>query len=344
MGGISLQQILLSEKLFHGAVSLEQTKEYMKPWRIPFDKKAFFPPNSINGQAEMPAGVRIKIRSNTQSIKVGIVEVTDLMEMDCLIDGTLVKTAYIPAGETMVSFDSLAGQLKLIEIYLSQKVPVPISGIWIDEGAEWELVDDSRIHWITYGSSITHCYYSDSPSQTWPALAANKMDFNLTSLGYSGNCHLDPMVARMIRDMSADFISICAGINIVGGNTLSDRTFSPALIGFIQTIRDVHKDVPLVVISPIFHREREKIENEVGLSLEKVRTEIVQVIDMLKRHGDQSIYYIDGLEIFGEEYEKYMPDGLHPNGEGDKIIAVRFQQLIEAHMPINSKKEIIRSF
>ncbi|NYE03423.1 hypothetical protein F4694_000142 [Bacillus niacini] len=329
-----MKQIPLSEKLFHGAVSLEKTKEYVKPWRIPFDKKEFFPPNGISGQAELPAGVRIKIRSNTQLIKIGIVEAAELMEMDCLIDGSLVKTAYIPTGDTMVSFDSLAGQSKLIEIYLSQKVPVSISGIWIDEGAEWELVDDSRLRWITYGSSITHCYYSDSPSQTWPALAAKKMDFHLTCLGYSGNCHLEPMVARMMRDLPADFISICAGINIVGGNTLSERTFSPALIGFIETIRDVHKDVPLVIISPIFHRESEKIENQVGLSLEKVRYEIVQIVDLFKSHGDQNIYYIDGLDLFGEEYEKFMPDGLHPNGAGDKIMAVRFQQLIESHVPI----------
>ncbi|MEC1522211.1 SGNH/GDSL hydrolase family protein [Neobacillus niacini] len=329
-----MKQIPLSEKLFHGAVSLEKTKEYVKPWRIPFDKKEFYPPKGISGQAVLPAGVRIKIHSNTQSIKIGIVEAVELMEMDCLINGSLVKTAYIPAGKTMVSYDSLGGQSKLIEIYLSQKVPVPISGIWIDEGAEWELVEDSRLHWITYGSSITHCYYSDSPSQTWPALAAKKMDFNLTCLGYSGNCHLEPMIARMIRDLPADFISICAGINIVGGNTLSDRTFSPALIGFIETIRDVHKDVPLVIISPIFHREREKVENQVGLSLEKVRAEIVQVVDLLKRHGDQNISYIDGLDLFGEEYEKYMPDGLHPNGAGDKILAVRFQQLIESHVPM----------
>lgn len=333
-----MKQITLSEKLFHGAVSVEKTNEYMKPWRIPFDKKEFFYPNFINGQAELPAGVRIKIRSNTQSIKIKIVEAAELMEIDCVIDGTLVKTAYLPAGETIVHFDSLASQTKLIEIYLSQKVPVPVSGIWIEEGAEWEFVDDSRLHWITYGSSITHCYYSDSPSQTWPALAASKMDFNLTCLGYSGNCHLETMVARMIRDLPADFISICAGINIVGGKTLSDRTFTPALIGFIQTIRDVHKDVPLAVISPIFHREKEKAENDVGLSLEKVRSEIRQVVDILQRHGDQNIYYIDGLDMFGEEYETYMPDGLHPNGEGDKIMAVRFQQLIEAHVPINSVK------
>ncbi|KRG10705.1 hypothetical protein ACA29_20305 [Lederbergia galactosidilytica] len=46
-----MQQVPLSEKLFHGAVSLEKTKEFVKPWRIPFDQKDLFVPACINGQA-----------------------------------------------------------------------------------------------------------------------------------------------------------------------------------------------------------------------------------------------------------------------------------------------------
>lgn len=328
-----LQQVPLSEKLFHGAVSLEKTKEFVKPWRIPFDQKDLFVPACINGQAELPAGIRVTLRSNTESIKIAIVKATEFMQMDCLIDGILVKTAYISKGETTVLFNSLGSQMKVIELYLSQKVPVAVTGIYLDEGSEWEVIEDSRLQWITYGSSITHCYYSHSPSQTWPTLVANELDLNLTCLGYSGNCHLEPMVARMIRDLPADFISLCVGINIVGGKTLSERTFSSALIGFIQTIRDVQKDVPLAIISPIFHREREQQENEVGLSLEKVRVEILQVVNTLKKYGDKNIYYIDGLEMFGEEYEKWMPDGLHPDGDGDKILAARFRQMIESTIP-----------
>ncbi|MGE8079873.1 SGNH/GDSL hydrolase family protein [Peribacillus loiseleuriae] len=334
-----MQQLPLSAKMFHGAVSIEKTETYMKPWRIPFDQAEIFLPNGIGGQAEIPAGVRITIRSNTKIIKIGILDATELMQMDCLINGSLYKTAHISKGDTSVHFDGFSDETKLIEIYLSQKVAVPITGIWIDEHAKWELVEDSRLHWVTYGSSITHCYYSESPSQTWPALASNEMDFNLTCLGYSGNCFLEPTVARMIRDMPADFISMCVGINIVRGNALSDRTFAPALMGFIQITRDKQKDVPIAIISPIFNREYEKTENKVGLSLEKTRKEIVQVIETLKKYGDQNLYYLDGLEMFGEEYEKYMPDGLHPNAEGDKILAVRFQQMAEANVPMRVKNK-----
>lgn len=336
-----MQQLPLSEKMFHGAISIEKTETYMKPWRIPFEQAEIFLPNEIGGRAELPAGVRIVIRSNTKIINIGILDAAEFMQMDCLINGALYKTAHISKGDTSVHFDGLSDETKLIELYLSQKMAVPITGIWIDEHAKWELVEDSRLHWVTYGSSITHCYYSESPSQTWPALVANEMDFKLTCLGYSGNCFLEPTVARMIRDMPADFISMCVGINIVRGNALSDRTFASALMGFIQIIRDKQKDVPIAIISPIFNREYEKAENKVGLSLEKTRKEIVQVIDILKKYGDQNLYYLDGLELFGEEYEKYMPDGLHPNAEGDKILAVRFQQLVEENVPIRDKENMI---
>ncbi|MBA9026655.1 SGNH/GDSL hydrolase family protein [Peribacillus huizhouensis] len=335
-----MQQLPLIEKMIHGAVSIEKTETYMKPWRLPYSQAELFLPNGIGGQAELPAGVRIVLRSNTRQIRIGLLAVSEMMQMDCLVNGILNKALLIHSGETYANFNDLSDGSKLIEIYLSQKTAVSITDIWIDEGAEWELVEDSRLHWITYGSSITHCYYSESPSKTWPALVSNKLDFNLTCLGYSGNCFLEPMVARMIRDMPADFISICAGINIIRGNALSDRTFQAALLGFIQIIRDKQKDVPIAIISPIFNREFEKVENKVGLSIEKTRKEILQVIEILKNAGDQHLYYFDGLELFGEDFEMYMPDGLHPNAEGDKIMAARFQQMVEANVPVQGKEKM----
>lgn len=335
-----MQQMVLTEKLFHGAVSIEKTKTYMKPWRIPINQAALFVPNRISGQAELPAGVRLSFRSNTRFIEIGIVSSPEQMQMDCLINGRLIDTAIISSGETTVRFDTQTNEEKQIELFLSQKVAVSITEVLIDEDATYELLEDSRKRWITYGSSITHCHYSESPSQTWPALAANKMDFNLTCLGYSGNCYLEPMVGRMISDIPSDFISMCVGINIVRGNALSDRTFQAALIGFIKIIRDKQKDVPIAIVSPIFNREYEKMENNIGLSLEKTRKEIVEVIEILKNYGDHNLYYIDGLEMFGEEYEKYMPDGLHPNAEGDKKLAIRFQQQIEEKVPVVCKEKL----
>lgn len=73
-----------------------------------------------------------------------------------------------------------------------------------------------------------------------------------TNLGVSGNCMLDPFVARTIRDLDVDAISLFIGIKILGGDTMRERTFAPAVHGFLDMIREGHPDTPIVVISPIF--------------------------------------------------------------------------------------------
>lgn len=325
-----MKRILLTNSLFQGAISLEETEEYVKPWRILSQQRELFVPDHINGKAEIPAGVRITFRSNTKSIQVQRIPEESDIEMDCVINGCLIKTGVIAASETTLIFNSLPVGTKLIEIYLSQKTPIKLSGLWIDNDASLEQVTSHNPHWIVYGSSITQCVEVESPSKTWPALAAQQMNLNLTCLGFDGNCHLEPMMARMIRDTPADFISLCVGINIMGRATLSSRTFAPALIGFIQLIREKQPDVPIAVVSPIYCRGCETTENVVGLTLVKIRDEIVKVFKILRKYGDENLYYINGLELFGKEFELYLPDGLHPNTEGYRIMAQRFKKFIDS--------------
>src|SRR5690606_3736570 len=108
------------------------------------------------------------------------------------------------------------------EIYFPQNSRIEIGSIEIDEAASFSYSPDKKIRWITYGSSNTQCAGSASPAQTWPALVARHRNWDLTCLGYSGECHMESMVARMIRDMPAEVISLCLGINVYGSNSLSD--------------------------------------------------------------------------------------------------------------------------
>ena len=130
-----------------------------------------------------------------------------------------------------------------------------------------------------------------------------------------GQCHADPMIARLIRDLDADFVSVKIGINIYGGSTLSLRTFRPAVIGTIVTNRDGHPDVPLVVCSPIWSSAREKTPNAVGMTLERMRFEVAEAVESFRRRGDKNIYYVDGLKLFDASLAQYLPDDLHPDAE-----------------------------
>lgn len=317
-----MKTVTLEPALFKGIVSLEPKGGGVKPWRIPYDRIDLFPPDGLSHNGEVTAGVRLGFATSSTSIQL-IIEPTDRnLLFDCVIDGEIIATAPLAAGEDTVRFTGLPSGSKEIEIYFPPTAPVTLQALQIDEGADAPTaLPEKRPRWITYGSSITQCGAAASPAETWPAIVARERGWDLTCFGFGGNCHMEPMVARMIRDREADFISLCLGINVMGQSSLSPRTFRSSVIGTISLIREKHPDIPMAVISPIFCRPRETTDNAVGLTLVKMRKEIREAVDILKRYGDENVWYIDGLSIFGEAYESHLPDQLHPDAEGYRIMA-----------------------
>src|SRR5690606_2005964 len=132
-------------------------------------------------------------------------------------------------------------------------------------------------------------------------------------------------VARMIRDLPAERISMCVGTNICGMASLSPRTFAPALIGFIRTIREGHATTPIVVMSPIINPPRESTPNAVGFTLAAMREVIAATVATLRGLGDENLHYVDGLRVFGPDHAAYLEFGAHPGPEGYRILAANFE-------------------
>src|SRR5699024_7729829 len=124
---------------------------------------------------------------------LSIVSPEEQVMIDCVVDGKLKQTGVISAGETEVLFEALEPKDKLVEIYLSQVHPVKLAGLWLDESSDLQTTEPKKFKWVTYGSSITQCAGAESPSQTWPALAAEELGLDLTCLGFGANCHMEPM-------------------------------------------------------------------------------------------------------------------------------------------------------
>ena len=308
---------------WQGAISFQQTDQWTMPWRIPYDDRALYPPDALRERASMPAGVRISFRSDTQMV-TGYVEPTgEPGGIDLYCDGRFQGNSDL-ADQRGFKFQALPDGENLIELWLPQYAPFRLRGLELTSGATVTPYDDPRPRWVTYGSSITHCRAAESPSQTWPAIAARKHGLNLTCLGYGGNCHLEPMLARIIRDLPADFLSMKVGINIYGSGSLNARTFMPALIGFVQIIREKHPNTPFAVISPIFSPPRESTTNAVGFTLSAMREEVAEAVRIMKDRGDRNIHYIDGLKLFGPDLAHLLPDELHPNAEGYQIMGQKF--------------------
>ncbi len=315
---------------WQGVVSLQEINGAIQPWRIPHQDRVLFAEPLVE-RAAMASGARIAFISDTRYVSGTIDPAPELSPIDLYCDGRYCGSVPLE-GKSTFCFEDLLGQEKLVELWLPQFGQFRLRSLALSDGATVAPYEDPRPRWITYGSSITHCRTAASPSQTWPAIVARRRGLNLTSLGLGGQCHLDPMVARLMRDLPADLLSMCIGINIYGGATLNARTFGPGIIGFVQIVREKHPDTPLVVMSPIYSPPRETTPNAVGFTLQAMREEVAAAVATLQAHGDRHIHYVNGLDIFGVDLGRFLPDELHPDPEGYRIMAQNFLEQVIAHV------------
>jgi hypothetical protein len=259
----------------------------------------------LDDVARMAAGVRLEFETDARGFGW---DVRTDGNIDVVINDKLVSRS------RTVHVDDLPAGGKRVRIWLPQSNHVSLGEL--DSDAAPKAVPEGP-RWIAYGSSITQCRLAAGPSETWPALVATELGWSLRCLGFAGECHLDPAVARYIRDTEADVISLCVGVNIHGAATFSARSLGPALEGFVRTIRDGHPDTPILLITPLHAPERERQRNALGLTLADVRAEVAAAA-----HG---LPVLDGPSVFGPDDAHLLVDGLHPGADGYRLLAERLR-------------------
>lgn len=214
--------------------------------------------------------------------------------------------------------------------------------------------DERRPVWLHHGSSISHGSNAAHPTGTWPAVAASLAGVDLINLGFGGSALLDPFTARTIRNTPADLISLKLGINVVNADLMRLRAFGPAVHGFLDTIRDGHPDVPLLVVSPVlcpihedtpgpgafdqdalaagelrFRATGDPAEVAAGkLTLTVIREHLARIVRE-RAVDDPNLHHLDGLELYGpaDAGDLPLPDALHPDPATHRLIGERFAAL-----------------
>jgi len=315
----------------HGAISCERRAGGLIPWRLPYKMLDLFTPDNTMGQhAKSPAGVRVRFYTDATEFALIMSPHTLERTFDLVLGEEIVASSTVPPGETAATFTLPEPVEEPIEIWLTPVTDVELREIRCLNGSYlWPAPDEDRLRWVTYGSSISQCVHAHSPARTWPACVARSRNLNLTCLGYRANCHLEPMVARLIATLPADIITIKAGINIIGSRSLSIRTLAPALIGFVKIVRDQHPHIPIGVISSIVSPIREKGADPKALDLTRVRAILKDAVDRLVVHGDDNLYYFDGSELISlADADTYLLDGTHPNGDGYEYLGRRIAEMV----------------
>lgn len=353
-----------------GALDLKSTEQGLTPWRLPAWAEAQMPDVALNLMAGMPSGVRVLIHAHARRIELDVLE-TGLqfkglarrpVTFDLHAGGELISRAAVAAGPTLVVdnsrnppavrlepgvastviFEDLPEQANLYELWLPQSAAVELRALRLS-GVLLPLEDPPRRHWVHYGSSISHGMEAFGPSETWPAVAARRAGVELTNLGFAGQCHLDGLVARAMRDLDADLISLKVGVNVLNADSMRERVFIAAAHSFLDTLREARPATPILVISPILCPVAEESPGPTisdghvirtvarpeplragALTAQRIRRLLASIVERRREAGDANLYYMDGLTLFGEDDLLDLPDGLHPNARGLRKIGERF--------------------
>ncbi|MFJ8077397.1 GDSL-type esterase/lipase family protein [Streptomyces sp. NPDC096176] len=357
-----------------GAPDLQRNERGLRPLRLPAWARDQVLDPFFEMEVQLSAGVRLALRTAATHVALTLHAVRAPgtggepapAAVDLLVDGRLARRELLTGGDLMapatatraaalvsgdaetVGFPGLPPGEKEIEIWLPHTAVCDLVSLRSDLPVLPSRRVVSQRRWVHYGSSISHCVEAEGPTGMWPAVAATARDLHLTNLGLSGNAMLDPCVARTIRDLPADFISLEIGVNIVGAAAMRMRTFWPAVHGFLDTIREEHPDVPLLIVSPVACPALEnrpgplELDPDTGtvhavgdlrdiplgaLTLASVREHLARLVRERQR-SDPALDHLDGRMLLRPDEAADLHDGLHPNAAAYLRMGDRFADFI----------------
>ncbi|GGT04900.1 lipase [Streptomyces kurssanovii] len=366
--------------LLRGALDLERTGQGLLPHRLPARARAQFPDGQVAMAESQPSGVRVVFRTRAAAVELDTLRTKVAYEgapprpdgvYDLLVDGHLAGRASVPGGNVLmtdmatgsvesrpgpvgtVRFTGLPDRLKDVEIWLPYNEITQLVALRTDAPVE-PVPGGGRRVWLHHGSSISHGSDAESPTTTWPALAALRGGVELTNLGLGGSALVDPFTARAMRDTPADLISVKIGINLVNTDLMRLRAFTPAVHGFLDTIREGHPTTPLLVVSPVYcpiHEDTpgpslpdfsdlgagklrflaagDPAERAAGkLTLNVIRAELARIVEG-RAADDPHLHLLDGRDLYGEAdfADLPLPDQLHPDAAAHRRMGERFAEL-----------------
>ncbi|MFD7970175.1 GDSL-type esterase/lipase family protein [Streptomyces clavifer] len=364
--------------ILRGFLDVEATAHGLLPHRLPARARRQIPDDQLAVAEAQPSGVRLVFRTRATTIELDTLPTKRVYlgfpapadgVYDLLVDGHLTAQATVAGGNLrtitdMVTqsaelregpagtarFTDLPARDKIVEIWLPHTEITELIALRTDAPVE-KVPDSGRRVWLHHGSSISHGSNAAHPTAVWPALAAAKGGVELVNMGFSGSALLDPFIARAMRDTLADLISLKIGINVVNTDAMRLRAFTPAVHGFLDTIREGHPTTPVLLVSPIlcpiqedtpgplapdfgggvlrFKATGDPAERAAGrLTLNVIRDELARAVGR-RTADDPNLHYLDGRDLYGEsDYAEFpLPDEVHPDPAGHRRIGENFAQL-----------------
>ena len=296
-------------------------------WRLPKRAQGKVP-KAVWNRAIAPDGGRIRFSSDTTRLALRV-QMPHGETKRCFFDvwvGTNYTGSASVAGTQqgdLVLFDKREHTLAEMSIYFPHKEEVRVLAVGVDENAKVTAASPFALSrpMVCYGSSVMQGSGATHPSRTYPAGVARRLNVDFVNLGFGGAGKAEPEVVGLVNELDAS----CFVFDLGKSYGLQPGT---AYEQMLDAVRAAHPKVPIFCITPIYSTK------EVNEPAYRKRSEDLRVMmraagEARKKAGDDLMFVIDGLELFGEKDKALFHDPAHPNDEGNERMAERLAPLVE---------------
>jgi lysophospholipase L1-like esterase len=278
------------------------------------------------GTAQLPVGVRLEFVGDASAVTITYRTETDNLghrgpgagsTFSLWRHGVHVdeQPAVLGKGTVRLATGSVSADRRAV-VYLPEGMRPQVLSIAAEDGAIEPAPSQPR--WLCYGDSIAEGWMASSPARAWPAVAGRDVGLDVCNLGYAGSARGEILSAEQLASIPADVISITHGTNCWTRIPHSVGMVREGMLAFLTTVRQGHRDTPIVVASPVLRPDAEQTRNRLGATLTDVRNAIEAVVRERIAAGDHRLELVPGAPLLAAGH---LPDGIHPGDDGHAVLA-----------------------
>ncbi len=176
--------------------------------------------------------------------------------------------------------------------------------------AEKYLIDKKPV--VYYGSSIAQGGCASRPGMAFTNILSRMMDRSFVNMGFSGSGTFDIPVGEAISEINAALYVIDCN-----PNTQTELIYQRAL-DLVKFLKEKRPEIPVLLVEGFYYVSG--FGNPGESDQAKKNVELRRAFNTLKKEGVKKIFYKEGTELIGNDYEGTV-DGVHPNDLGMMRIA-----------------------